>query len=59
VSSPFDSAPLRYGIGLLQAAVLAAVAVLFLDGTLRLAVLGFAVLELFVTPMILGRAASQ
>lgn len=59
MSSLLENTAFHYGIGLMQAAVLIAVAFLFLDGTLRLVVLGVAALEVLVTPLILGRALSR
>jgi len=57
MSSPLDSAAVRYGIALFNAILVAAIAFLFLSGTVRLVALGIAVLEVLVTPQIMKRAA--
>jgi hypothetical protein len=55
--SPFENPAVRYGISFVNATIIAAIAVLLLDGTIRWVALGIAVLELVVTPQILKRAA--
>lgn len=54
--SPFENPAVRYGLSIINAAMVAAVALLLLDGTIRLIALGIAVLEVVVTPQILKRA---
>ena len=50
---------LRWGIGLSSGTVLAAVALLFLEGTLQLIVLGMAVLDAVFVQWFLGQAAEN
>ena len=50
---------IRHGMGLTSALVLAAVAFVFLDGTMRWLVLGIAVLDLLVVPRVLKMTAEQ
>ncbi|MFC4552834.1 MULTISPECIES: hypothetical protein [Halorussus] len=50
---------LRWGIGLSSGTVLAAVALLFLEGTLQLLVLGIAVLDAVFVQWFLGQAAEN
>ena len=57
--SPFENTALRYGIPLVSATVVAAVAFLFLEGTIRYVALGIAALEVVVAPQILKQAASN
>lgn len=57
-SSPYGFPLLRYGVGLRGAAVVAFVAFTYLDGTARWIVLGIAVPDALVTPMIPKRAAT-
>ncbi|GCF14851.1 hypothetical protein Harman_27860 [Haloarcula mannanilytica] len=57
--SPFENPIVHYGIPLVSAAVVAAVAFLFLEGTIRYVALGIAALEVVVTPQILKQAASN
>ncbi|WP_336358295.1 hypothetical protein [Haloarcula sp. CGMCC 1.6347] len=57
--SPFENPVVRYGIPLVSATVVAAVAFLFLEGTIRYVALGIAALEVVVTPQILKQAASN
>ncbi|GGM44615.1 MULTISPECIES: hypothetical protein [Haloarcula] len=57
--SPFDNPAIRYGLPLLSATVVAAVAFLFLEGTVRYVALGIAVLEVVVAPQILKQAAAN
>jgi hypothetical protein len=54
--SIFDSPVIRYGISLVNAAVVALIAFAFLEGTIRWAALGIAALEVIVTPQILKHA---
>ncbi len=46
----------RWGVGLYGGAVIAAVALLFLEGTMQLLVLGIAVVDVAFTPLILKHA---
>ncbi|AEM57788.1 hypothetical protein HISP_11205 [Haloarcula hispanica N601] len=57
--SPFENPALRYGIPLVSATVVAAVAFLFLEGTIRYVALGIAALEVVVAPQILKQAAAN
>lgn len=57
--NPLADARVRTLIGLSGAAVVAAVAILFLEGTLRWIVLGVAALDAIVTPYILKRAVEN
>ncbi|EMA18953.1 hypothetical protein [Haloarcula argentinensis] len=57
--SPFDNPAIRYGLPLVSASVVAAVAFLFLEGTVRYVALGIAVLEVVVAPQILKQAAAN
>jgi hypothetical protein len=57
--SPFENPVVRYGIPLVSATVVAAVAFLFLEGTIRYVALGIAALEVVVAPQILKQAASN
>ncbi|MFB6298158.1 MAG: hypothetical protein ABEH56_06530 [Salinirussus sp.] len=57
--NPLANPIVRHGIGVTGAAVVAAVALLYLDGTVRLAALAIAALDLIVTPQILKRAAQS
>jgi len=47
----------RYGLPAVNAIIIAAIAFVFLDGTMRWAALGIAALEVTVVPQILKRAA--
>ncbi|WP_313693093.1 hypothetical protein [Halorarum halobium] len=58
MSSPFENPAFRYGIGLSGALILAFVALSYFEGTIRWIILGIAVLDALVTPMILKRAAT-
>ncbi|AEH38099.1 hypothetical protein [Halopiger xanaduensis] len=49
----------RWGIGLSGGLVVAVIAILFLEGTMQLAALGIAVLDMVVTPLILKQAAES
>ncbi|EMA15793.1 hypothetical protein BDK61_2781 [Haloarcula quadrata] len=57
--SPFENPAIRYGIPLVSATVVAAVAFLLLEGTIRYVALGIAVLEVVVAPQILKQAAAN
>ncbi|AAV46571.1 hypothetical protein [Haloarcula marismortui] len=57
--SPFENPAIRYGIPLVSATVVAAVAFLLLEGTIRYVALGIAVLEAVVAPQILKQAAAN
>jgi len=54
--SIFDSPLVRYGISLVNAAIVAVIAVTLLEGTVRWVALGIAALEVVVTPQILKHA---
>ncbi|UWG47563.1 putative membrane protein [Halanaeroarchaeum sp. HSR-CO] len=54
--SIFDSPAVRYGISLVNAGVIAAIAIVLLTGTIRWVALGIAALEVIVTPQILKHA---
>jgi hypothetical protein len=56
VSGPLDSTVFPYAVGIGGAAVMAAVALLYLDGTVMYAVLAVALVDAVVTPQILKRA---
>lgn len=56
MGSPFENPLVRYGMGLSSAVVLAAVAFLFLDGTMQLLVYGIAVFEAVFLPYFLGKS---
>ncbi|ELZ12074.1 hypothetical protein NP511_14865 [Natrinema thermotolerans] len=49
----------RWGVGLASGALIAAIAVLFLDGTTRLLVLALAVFDAVSTPQFLKHAAAE
>jgi hypothetical protein len=59
MASPFENPAVRYGIAFVQAAVIAVVAFVFLDGTMRWLALGIAVLDILVTPRILKMSAEE
>ena len=59
MSSPLENPVVHYGMGFSSAAVLAFVAFVFLEGTMRWIVLGIALFEAAVVPQILKRAAEQ
>ncbi|WP_254761595.1 hypothetical protein [Natrinema marinum] len=52
-----DNPAVRWGYGLTSGIAVAAVALLFLDGTAQLIALGIALLDVVVTPQILRLAA--
>jgi len=54
--SIFDSPLVRYGISLVNAAIVAVIALTLLEGTVRWVALGIAALEVVVTPQILKHA---
>lgn len=54
--SIFDSPVVRYGLSLVNAAIVAAIALTLLEGTIRWVALGIAALEVVVTPQILKHA---
>jgi hypothetical protein len=56
MSSIFDSPVVRYGLSLVNAAIVAAIALTLLEGTIRWVALGIAALEVVVTPQILKHA---
>jgi len=57
IDSLYVTSPIvYYGIPLVQAVVIAALAFTVLDGTVRLAALGVAVLDVLIAPQILKRA---
>lgn len=53
MSSPFETPLVRYGMGLSSAAILAAVAFFFLEGTMQLIVFAFAAFEAVFLPYFL------
>lgn len=53
MSSPFGSPVVRYGLSVVNAALIALIAVFLLDGLIRWVVFGIAVVEIVVTPQIL------
>lgn len=53
MSSPFANPLIRYGLGLSSAAILAAVAFFFLDGTIQLLVFALAAFEAVFLPYFL------
>jgi hypothetical protein len=55
--SPFESSAVRYGLSIINAAIIVALAFSLLEGTIRWVALGIAVLEVVVTPQILKQAA--
>jgi len=57
--NPLENPLFRYGIGFSGAAIVAAVALLYLEGTLRTIVLVIAVLDAFVTPKLLEIAGTE
>lgn len=57
MSSPLHSPAVRYGMGLSSALVLAVVALVLLDGTVRWLVLGLALIEAIAVPQFLKVAA--
>ncbi|WP_199723043.1 hypothetical protein [Halobellus sp. Atlit-38R] len=54
--SIFDSPVVRYGLSLVNAAIIAIIAFVLLEGTIRWVALGIAALEIVVTPQILKHA---
>ena len=55
--SPLENPVVRHGIGLWSAAILVVLAFVYFEGTIRWVLLGVAVLEVVVTPKIIGMAA--
>ncbi|SEQ05795.1 hypothetical protein [Natrinema salaciae] len=56
MSSPLENPTVRYGMSFGSAAILAIVALGFLDGPSRLIVLGLAIIEIAILPQLLERA---
>jgi len=56
MSGPLDNPVFPYAIGIGGAAVLAAVALRYFDGTIMYAILAVAAVDALVTPQILKRA---
>ncbi|WP_251342358.1 hypothetical protein [Haloplanus halophilus] len=56
--NPLANPVLRYAVGASGAIAVAAIAYLFLDGTVQLVAYAIAVLDVLVTPQILKRAAA-
>jgi len=54
--SPFESPAVRYGLSIINAAIIAVIALALLEGTIRWVALGIAVLEVVLTPQVLKRA---
>lgn len=59
VPSPFENPASRYGISLVNAVIVTAIAFLFLAGTIRYVALGIAALEVVGVPQILKQAVSN
>jgi hypothetical protein len=59
MASPFENPAVRYGIAIVQAAVIVAIAFFFLDGMIRWLALGIAALDLLVVPRVLKMSAEQ
>lgn len=59
MSSPFDSPGARWGIAFSGAAVMVAVALLFMEGPPRYVLLAFALVDFVVTPRLLKGVATQ
>ncbi|MEZ3145649.1 hypothetical protein [Halobaculum sp. MBLA0143] len=57
MSSLFQNPAVRYGVPITNALVVAAVAVVFLDGLARNVAFAIAVVEAVVVPQVLARAA--
>ncbi|AUG47968.1 hypothetical protein BVU17_10720 [Haloarcula taiwanensis] len=57
--SPFENPIVRYGLPLVSATIVAAVALFLLEGTIRYVALGIAALEVVVVPQILKQAATN
>lgn len=57
MASPFESPAIRYGTSIVNAAIIAGIALFLLDGTVRWVALAVAAFELVLTPQILKRAA--
>ena len=57
MAGPFDNPVTRYAVAFTGAAVIAAVALLYLDGITRYVVLAVAALDAAVTPQILKRVS--
>jgi hypothetical protein len=55
--NPLANPVLRYAVGATGAVAIAAIAYLYLDGTIQLLAYGIAVLDLLVTPQVLKQAA--
>jgi hypothetical protein len=55
--SPFANPVVRYGLSIINALIITAIAFVLLEGTIRWVALGIAVLEVVVTPQILKQAA--
>jgi hypothetical protein len=56
VTSILQNPAVHYGVPLFNAAIIAAIALTLLDGTVRWVALGIAILEVVVAPQILKRA---
>jgi hypothetical protein len=56
--SPLANPTFRHAVGATGAVAVAAIAYLFLDGTVQLAAYAIAALDLLITPQILKRAAT-
>lgn len=59
MDSPLENPFIRYGIGLSSAALLALIAFVYLEGTVRWLVAGFAVVEIVFVPQLLRTVAAQ
>lgn len=58
-ANPLADRRVRSLMGLFSASIVVAVALLFVDGTVRWIMLGVAAVDLVMTPYILGLAAEQ
>lgn len=56
MTSILQKPAVHYGVPLFNAAIIAAIALTLLDGTVRWVALGIAILEVVVAPQILKRA---
>jgi len=59
MSDPLDRPAVRHGIGLGSGLVLAAIALLFLDGTVRQVALLIAAIDVLLTPRLLAYARKR
>ncbi len=57
--NPFEIPAVRWGLAFMSAGIIAAIAFLFLEGTIRAVALAVAVVDLVTTPKILEMAAEE